>query len=128
MGTKLIILFILTFLFACSTYQKRRSSKFIDYKKMALCECIIDNYRKVSDRHPISKDVSKSVIFQGANFSIEKANSLDSFVRVHTLGFETSNWSNTSSEDSCNNEIINLCLSFSNSKELEKFILVLIKN
>jgi hypothetical protein len=116
---KQILLVTVVCIYSCGTIHNKQTYK--SYQKIALCECVLSNYnRLIKDTFRLN-DVSKSVIFLESKIPYENVKVLDSFVQANTANYYKSSFSHTSTQDSSFNEILNLCIEFSNSKQLKQF-------
>ena len=116
---KQILLVTVVCIYSCSTIHNKQTYK--SYQKIALCECVLSNYnRLIKDTFRLN-DVSKSVIFMELKISFENVEVLDSFVQANTANYYKSIFSHTTTQDTNFNEILNLCIDFSNSKQLKQF-------
>lgn len=119
MGIKII--YLITLLYPISISAQNGDTK-TNLKKLALCECILSNYKALNSDTFSLNDISKSTYNNESNLEFSALHKLDSFVHLKTSNFYTFKLSHTSSQSIKNNEVLKLCIEFYYSRDLNRFI------
>ena len=121
---KKYLLAIIAFLFITNTYAQTKK-EIEELKTYSLCSCVNKNYSRI-DSTFYSADVTNSYIFQHSSLSVEKLGKLDRYIEENTF-YLYKEVPYGSYDTPKANMIFYFCMSFYESKKLDKFIKNLLK-
>jgi hypothetical protein len=123
MGSKLVLLLLLSGSFGTTLFSQDNSLKIRDYeiaKKYTLCKCVQTLYKSYDSLGAYNYDYSPSYFVQMTNFPLCNLRSLDSILLININDFMMIPSEQTPTKKNSNMVVLS-CLNFCNSKKFRSY-------